>query len=283
MTNKRIPYIVAFATTVAAAVLVIKSQDLKRKLEAVNTDRALLQNKLQAYQQFTNIDSLLLKGDYQTAVNTYRNTADFESEQKGIIPLRIALAERLLAVKTKERQFRVVEEKNVDSATAPENISPMAARKYDSLSFVLEKAKVKLARAQRQLKAKSFGEYLTFKNSKGHVMHYVGQVKNHKANGYGIAILDTGGRYEGTWKDNERDGEGTYYWPDGEYYVGGYRNDKRNGFGTYYWPNGEKYAGQWKEDKRSGSGEFFGTDGDMVTGGVWNDDKLVQTDKKGRR
>jgi hypothetical protein len=153
-------------------------------------------------------------------------------------------------------------------------------RKYDSLNFTLEKMKVQLVRLQREFRDKSFGEYLKFKSKKGNQLHYVGQVKNGKANGFGIALLDSGSRYEGQWKDGQRQGEGTFYWPDGEYYVGTYENDKRSGFGTYYWPNGEKYAGEWKEDKRSGSGKIIGTRGDVVAGGEWADDELVEVNEK---
>ena len=147
---------------------------------------------------------------------------------------------------------------------------------YDSLNFIIEKKQVQLNALRAQLERKSFGEYLRFKSKKNNQMHYVGQVKNKKANGIGIALLDTGSRYEGEWKDNERHGQGTFYWADGERYEGSYSNDKRSGLGTYYWPNGEKYVGQWAEDKRNGAGTFYGSDGEVVTKGIWKNDKLKE-------
>ena len=141
-----------------------------------------------------------------------------------------------------------------------------------------------MSRLRRQLHQKSFGEYLTFTNSKGSQIHYVGKVKGGKANGHGVAILNTGSRYVGEWKDNQRHGYGTFYWKDGEFYEGQYKNDKRSGQGTYYWPNGEKYVGQWKDDQRSGKGAFYSKDGKLMASGVWEDDKMItQTTKKDRQ
>lgn len=257
-----------------------KSNSLQKQLASVESEQKELIQKLDEYQRLTKIDSMLLKGEYDTAIQSYAASLDSREENKMGIPLRIALAEKLLHDKTgatsSQNDIRaVVDTTNLQKAASAEEI-----RKFDSINFTLEKTKVQLARLKKQLKNKSFGEYLKFKSKKGNQMHYVGQVKNGKANGFGIALLDTGSRYEGQWKDNEREGEGTFFWPDGEYYVGTYSNDKRSGFGTYYWPNGEKYAGEWKEDKRSGSGQFYGSDGDVVAGGEWNDDKLIEVNKK---
>ena len=137
----------------------------------------------------------------------------------------------------------------------------MQIEQKDSLNFALEKANIQLRNLRSQLKERSFGEYLTFKSKKGNQMHYVGKVNNGMANGYGMALLDTGSRYEGEWKNNQRHGEGSFYWSDGDYYVGHYENAERNGFGTYYFHNGEKYVGDWKDDKRNGDGNFYGKDG----------------------
>nr|WP_262895559.1 hypothetical protein [Galbibacter mesophilus] len=161
-------------------------------------------------------------------------------------------------------------------ATSSESVS---LNKYDSLTFALEKNKLQLSRLKKQLREKSFGEYLTFKSKKGNRLFYVGKVENHKANGFGIAILDTGSRYEGEWKDNMRHGEGSFYWIDGERYEGEYKNDERSGMGVYYWPNGDKYVGEWKEDVRDGQGTFYNAEGEVYAKGIWKDDKLVKKDK----
>ncbi|MEL6916913.1 MAG: hypothetical protein AAFO99_04195, partial [Bacteroidota bacterium] len=260
-----------------------RTVDLNQQLANVNADCLQAEEQLEHYQQLAHIDSMLFTGAYTDAVDSYTETMETRMENNMVIPLRIALAERLMQDDTSQRRDEHMEEEETDSLTLPPAITGLATRQYDSLQFVLNKTQVKLSRLQRQLKQKSFGEYLQFKSKKGAWIHYVGQVKHGKANGFGIALLDTGSRYEGEWKDNQRHGEGTFFWSDGQYYVGHYDNDKRNGQGTYYWPNGEQYAGEWKADKRSGNGKFIGSDGDIVAKGKWNDDKLVEAEKKSRR
>ncbi|MFS4447520.1 MORN repeat-containing protein [Maribacter sp. 2307UL18-2] len=271
----------ALAITAAGALFFLtKSTRLQQQLTESEVKQTELTEKVSEYEQLTEIDSMLLSGDYDTAIRSYTASMQTREENKMGIPLRIALAEKLLHDQMGAVSSKSHLESRMDSLSQQKSATPKEVRKYDSLNFTLEKTKVQLARLKRQMNTKSFGEYLKFKSKKGNQLHYIGQVKNGKANGYGIALLDTGSRYEGQWQDNQRQGEGTFYWPDGEYYVGDYENDKRSGFGTYYWPNGEKYAGEWKEDKRSGSGQFFGTDGDIIAGGEWNDDKLVEVNKR---
>ena len=264
-------------TVIGAIFFIAKSYNLKQKLTEVEEQQAKLYEKLDGYEQLIHIDSMLLEGEYDSAIESYNATMEVRKENKLGIPLRIALAEKLLHNYEGARNSR----KQVadDTLLRQTSETPLEIRKYDSLNFTLEKTKVQLTRLKERLKQKSFGEYLKFESTKGNQMHYVGQVKNGKANGFGIALLDTGSRYEGEWTDNARQGQGTFYWPDGEYYVGTYTNDRRSGYGTYYWPNGEKYAGEWKEDKRSGSGKFFDAAGEVVADGEWNDDELVKVDK----
>jgi len=273
--------VVAVAIT-GAIFFQIENRNLKEQLVRIKQEQSTLANELSDYEELVHIDSMLLKGDYDTALNSYNESLKFHEENKMGIPVRIALAEKLINTNQNNTPAPTATEEDLDSQANDMEPSAEEIRKFDSINFTLEKTKVQLARLRRQLKAKSFGEYLKFKSKKGNQMHYVGQVKNGKANGVGIALLDSGSRYEGQWKNNERHGEGTFYWADGQYYVGTYNSDKRSGYGTYYWPNGEKYAGEWKEDKRQGTGKFFGSDGDMVTGGQWDDDELVTSDKKGK-
>ncbi|MEC3964535.1 hypothetical protein [Flagellimonas halotolerans] len=40
------------------------------------------------------------------------------------------------------------------------------------------------------------------------------------------------------------------------------------------------YTGEWEDDKRSGTSKFYDAEGDVVAGGKWNDDKLVNVNKK---
>lgn len=268
-------------TTIGAIFFILENKNLKNQLAEIQEVQSHLMKEVHEYEELIHIDSMLLKGEYNTAINSYAKSLKFHEENKMGIPVRIALAEKLMH--TNQNISKLDTRNDVDSLTTNKFATSEEIRKFDSINFTLEKTKMQLTRLRSQLKQKSFGEYLQFKSKKGNQMHYVGQVKHGKANGFGIALLDSGSRYEGQWKDNERSGEGTFYWTDGQYYVGTFDNDKRSGFGTYYWPNGEKYAGEWKDDKRSGEGKFFGVDGDVVTGGQWNDDELIETNKKRRK
>lgn len=278
-----LPYILFVVTGCAIIFLQFKYNGLQKELQSTQQNKLEVEQEFAEYQKVFGIDSVLLEGDYDSALRSYSETLNSSTENRMDIPLRIALAEKLLKAEEAAQLSLKKEEIHTDSVASDPAMRIPELRAFDSLNFVLEKTKVQLARLGNQLKQKSFGEYLKFKSKKGNQLHYVGQVKNGQANGYGIALLDTGSRYEGQWKNNQRQGEGTFYWADGQYYVGTYDNDKRSGYGTYYWPNGERYAGEWKDDKRSGSGKFFGADGDIVTGGRWQDDKLVDADKKVRR
>lgn len=278
--KKYIPFILLAIFAVGTLFFISKSLQLQKDLAQVKEENKTITKKINTYERLTEIDSLLLEGDYDNAIASYNASMNSDEENNRIIPLRIALAEKLMKSKTGTNPVP-------DSILAEQDTMPksswsedVAVRKYDSINFSLEKAKVQLTRLKKQLQQKSFGEYITFKSKKGSQMHYIGQVKDGKAHGFGVALLDTGSRYEGEWKNNERHGEGTFYWPDGEFYVGNYKNDKRSGLGTYYWPNGEKYTGEWEEDKRSGTGKFYDAEGDVVAGGEWNNDKLVEVNKK---
>lgn len=275
-----IPYILLAIALVTAIVGFYQASSVRNSLKTLQQDQKTVEAKLRGYEAISATDSLLLAGQYDSALRSYQ-----EQQQLGDgilfqnIELKMALVNKLKR-SSLARDTAMDKTALLDSLLP--NTLPLAReiRAYDSLSFAHEKIKVQLSRLRKQLQQKAYGEYLTFKSKKGNTMHYVGQVKNGKANGNGIALLDTGSRYEGQWQDNQRHGEGTFYWVDGEYYMGTYQKDRRHGMGTYYWPNGEKYVGLWKDDKRNGKGEFFAKDGSLLTSGVWKNDKLVEANKK---
>ncbi len=253
---------------------------LQKQLSKAESREGDLDTYIKNNERLLAIDSVLMEGKYSQAIESYTNTLNESKELKTVIPLRIALAQRLMERESRTNANR--EDVMADSLLVPE-LSSKEIRKMDSLNFALEKANIQLANMRNQLKEKSFGQYISFTSTKGTKLHYVGQVKNNKANGMGIALLETGSRYEGHWNDNEREGSGTFYWPDGEYYVGNYEDDMRTGQGTYFWPNGDKYVGEWKNDKRNGKGIFYNKDSKVITSGIWVNDKLQDTDAKEKR
>ncbi|WP_423999948.1 MORN repeat-containing protein [Maribacter sp. IgM3_T14_3] len=255
----------------------IKSSTLQNEIGESSKTKKELDVLVTGNKELVAIDSVLMRGDYDKAIESYTTTLQNHEELNTVIPLRIALVQKLMENNIANTSNKGIEKISVDS-TAIATVSESETRSIDSLNFALEKARVQLSNMRKQLNNKSFGEYLSFTSKKGTALHYVGQVKNNKANGAGIAVLETGSRYEGEWKDNLREGNGTFYWPDGEYYIGSYKDDMRNGEGTYFWPNGEKYKGQWKNDKRNGKGIFHKKEGSVISG-IWENDKLKDTDK----
>ena len=276
---------IIFYTITGLAILfglffLFKSDKIKTELEHTKAKQAKLESELIGFKHLLGIDTTLVSGNYNDALKAYNIFLNDANGQDSVgTGLRIELAKKLIQLRVRATALDTITEKQPDSVDARGDALAAEIRQYDAVSFELEKARVQLAQMKRQLKERSQGEYLSFKSQKGNQMHYVGAVKNNQAHGFGVALLDTGSRYEGEWKNNARHGEGAFYWPDGEYYIGSYANDQRNGLGTYYWPNGEKYIGQWKDDKRNGQGTFFGKDGEAVTSGLWKDDKLVEKEK----
>jgi len=225
------------------------------------------------------IDSLLIKGDYSKALSISTelkasNSIYIDSE----LDLRIKIANDFVKLSKKNRNIEIknIKKDSINSIEKRSNINT----NNDQTTLELQQAKSQIKMLRNRLSQNSASNYITFKTSKGTELHYVGNVENSKANGYGIAILETGSRYEGEWKDNLRHGKGKFYWNDGEDYDGDYRNDMREGFGTYHWSNGEKYVGEWKNDRRNGHGEFFNKRGKLKNSGVWKDDELVEVEKE---
>jgi hypothetical protein len=262
--------------------LFFRTNSLQHQLNKIDNQQSTEQAKIAIFNKMMRIDSLLIRGDYNKALAQYKALSDNNENDTLGIRLRIQMTENFKRLDfAYSTQLETMAEE--DSLAEPESVAPKVIQQYDSLSFAHEKAKIQVVRLQKLVQQKSSGQYLRFKSKKGNQLHYVGEVKDNKANGIGIALLDTGSRYEGEWYNNLRHGKGAFYWPDGEHYEGSYENDKRNGLGTYFWPNGEKYIGFWEDDKRNGHGEFYGADGTILTTGTWANDKLIQTDKKEKR
>ena len=285
MGTKRTIYLLCFLlviTSGAIVALLFNTNILQNELQQEKQVRDEISKQVALHEQLMDIDLLLVDGDYGSALQAYRAKEDqLEANAGNLIDLRIALAEKMEVMGKKSiidpLQNKELQSKDTVPLQPVDNVKEI--QRYDSISFALEKAKVQLSRMKRLIQQKSFGEYLTFTSSKGSQVHYVGQVKNGKANGHGVAILSTGSRYEGEWKNNLRDGEGTFYWADGQHYEGEYKNDKRHGIGTYHWLNGEKFVGLWQDDQRTGEGTFYGKDGKVVASGFWEDDKLIAANK----
>ncbi len=252
-------------------------EELKRIAfkESTNVKDSILEKRLQSF------DSLLSVGKYETALNIYSEELDtLAKNDKDFVKFRINLVKQFVHSQNLRKKVISNDNENSEASVTNSMVSDTSSQNsLDSLSLALTKTKSLLKKVQNELRSKSFGAYLRFKNPKRHKIHYVGNTSKGKAYGYGIAIYDTGSRYEGEWKNNLREGKGSFYWTDGQYYIGEYKNDLRTGKGTYFWPNGEKYVGEWRKDKRDGKGVFYNKKGKIMTSGIWKKDKLVKEDK----
>ena len=220
-----IPYILLVIATVVAVFLMFRNTSLERELAQRKSELDGVQNEIIHYEGLLSIDSVLVSGDVDGAIGLYSRSLETNKSNRSV-ELRIALAKTFSELKANASSLNPYS--GTEDSTATENVvNSRELNSYDSLNFIIEKKQVQLNAIRRQLEQKSFGEYLQFKSKKNNRLHYVGQVRNEKANGMGIALLDTGSRYEGEWKDNQRHGQGTFYWPDGERYEGSYSNDKR--------------------------------------------------------
>lgn len=275
-----IPFSVALALASGLAIyFFFQGQQMEMALEKTQA-KLRAADSIRPYQSLSLIDSLLFEGKYTEALQAYEaqlndsNSLDANLEQRIKYTRKLLYQQRQLTQKIDSTDTVAQDTLMVARTATPEEL-----RQYDSLQFALAKSKVQVQNLKRQLQQKALGEYLVFNTRKGNKVHYVGEVKNEKANGEGIALFETGSRYEGMWKNNMRHGKGTFYWPDGEYYIGEYSEDQRSGKGTYYWANGEKFTGQWADDQRNGKGTFYGKEGEIIAQGTWKDDELVNVEK----
>jgi hypothetical protein len=257
--------------------LIQQNSRLNRELNALKSTEPAAEITSAESAALRGADSLFFAGAYNKALKQYKTLAANSSQP---IQLRLTAAVRLRDMEQMLNSLRQKGEKIDSLNVVAVRLEPDTQRTIDSLSFALEKSQMQLKTIKNQIQNRVYGEYITFKSTKGNRLHYVGEVKHKKANGYGIAILDSGSRYEGEWLDNQRHGKGVFYWIDGEHYEGEYKQDQRSGLGTYYWTSGEKFTGNWENDMRNGFGTFYGKDGERVTSGFWEDDQLVKKESE---
>ncbi len=273
-------YILAIVFLILTVLFYLKTKDLEEKFDKIQVSSStdtILNNDF----KFIKIDSFLEAGNYKGASTYIKKIAETENFQTNdAYRLKSKLINEVLSLK---KSIKTLSKQESIYKQSYDSVIEISENSIDSLKLELANAEVdkyyleeKLEKITAEKSKKSFGEYLTFKTTKGKSLHYIGEVKDDKANGYGIAILETGSRYEGEWKDNMRHGNGEFYWDDGESYKGNYKNDLRDGYGVYIFKNGQKYVGQWEADMRDGMGKFFGENGKLIAEGEWEKDQLKE-------
>ena len=267
-----------------------RSEALAAELAAAEATAATRAERLAAFARLAAADSLLYRGRASSALAAYRAIADDSTAAwlAGATDVRIAHAHRVRRMTQALDTLQVLSARGRDTrpaplvAAGPRPVAPMPLVRsrpdqYDSLSFALQRAEMQIRTLEGRLRKNSGGNYLTFPSRQGNEVYYVGEVRDGKANGRGVALLSSGSRYVGEWRDNRKHGVGEFHWPDGAVYEGEYVDDQREGEGTYHFPDhGGTYVGGWEDDLRNGRGIYYDDEGEVVARGVWEDDELVE-------
>jgi hypothetical protein len=248
-----------------------------------------LNNENLLYRELSSVDNHFISGNYEVANSEYQQMLrDLDSLHVFYDPVQMRLK--------RIQSFDEIRNKNIDSQDL--EVLQLAMRKRDEfirvLNYTLDSMRIKYETETKallyQLQAKNSEleekliqpnqkekiQVISFKNPKGKLIHYLGEVIDGKADGGGVGIWNTGSIYKGEWKDNKRNGQGRYEWADGDVYEGSYVNDVRQGEGIYTWLSGERYSGEWSNDKRNGFGKLYDKDNNVKYEGQWLNDKIVE-------
>lgn len=286
-----LPTVLLLVAVAAVAYLLVQNSELRTALAAAGTpDATPADAALAAYDRLNAADELLFDGRHADARTAYqriqRDTAN--RAVAGLIGRRLERTRELEELIETVQTLRAAAGRPAAAPPAAALEAPRARpvarmqlsearpNDYDSLTFALQKADMRIRNLQGQLLRKTGGQYLTFKSRQGNDVYFIGEIENGMANGRGVALLSSGSRYMGDWKDNRRHGVGEFHWSDGAYYEGEYEEGFRSGRGTYHFASGDVFVGEWDKDVRNGEGIFYNKEGDVVARGTWRDDELVE-------
>lgn len=278
------------AAIVSALYLMHRVTKAEQQLAVLTAQEPSASPELTAHRRLAAADAYLYAGRYDDASAAYKRL----QQDSSFVGMASPLADRLNHAQTLRRMSIALDTLStlsgrrplsaaplpMPASVRPKGVAPLAIANsrpedFDSLSFALQKAELRIRNLEQRLQRSTAGNYLTFTSGQGNEVYYVGDVTAGKANGSGVALLSSGSRYAGDWRDNRRHGEGTFRWSDGAYYEGSFYNDQRDGQGTYHFPSGEVYVGEWENDLRNGEGVVYDRDGEVVAQGLWEDDELV--------
>lgn len=260
-------------------------KEFNEELSTVKYKRDSVKDRGEFLIEFLKADNKYILGEYEEAIekfNIIKKHPFKTSFEHDLVELRLNRIDEIL--NNIDTLSSDIEAYRFSLNNAKENIETLEVEKDSIIEFKKEEIsnyKEQVAQLQEQIKEKDQQlskkdkvKVISFRNEKGNQIHYLGEVKNDKANGGGVGIWDTGGLYKGSWKDNQRHGEGVYTWKDGHKYEGTFVEGIREGQGTYYWSSGEKYDGEWKNNMRNGQGTLYDRDNNIQYEGEWIDDKI---------
>lgn len=258
---------------------------LHKHMELLNEEMDSIQKRSELFEELINADKHLLSGDYEAAEKAYEElikrdqSSSFLSEfieirKQKIIALASFEDSTIDDIQTLKFLLNSSKQQNEALNTKILALEQQLNSSLDKYTNDLSDSKQIINELKTKLASKEKVQVISFKNEKGNLIHYLGEVRDGKANGGGVGIFDTGGIYKGEWKNNKRHGKGIYEWKDGHKYEGDFVNGEREGQGTYIWSSGEKYVGQWSSGKRNGEGVLYDKDNNVSFSGLWQDDKI---------
>lgn len=279
-------YWIVIATLLSALVM---SNVSKSKLKKKISDSSLhIEDSLILYKQLSEANYALFIGDDEQAIALYQKAANVTQSHtwNGLVfsfihkrDSLIALSDSVQLEKGVLLSQNSIKKYQIDTLNASLNHSQhvldSVRNQFLKTALDLNASIVSNQKLSNEISViKSAHGKLNFFNPKGKNVNYYGEVKDEKANGYGVGIFDSKGVYEGQWKNNERHGKGKYTWANGDKYEGDFNDDTRHGYGIYLFSTGEKYVGNWKNDLRNGKGTFYSKEGKALLDGTWTNDKF---------
>jgi hypothetical protein len=255
------------------------------QLSNIKEKRDSLKKRENFLQDFLVIDNNYILGQYEKAVHAYEEITSHKLKtpfEQDLIDLRLNRINEILNnidtlsadIEAYRFSLNAAREEIELIKNEKDSLLSKELAEKEGLNSTIATLREDITEKNIELTKKEKVQVISFRNEKGNLIHYLGEVKNGMANGGGVGIWDTGGLYKGNWKDNQRHGEGVYTWKDGHKYEGAFVEGVREGQGTYYWSSGEKHEGEWKNNQRNGEGTLYDRDNNVQFKGLWVDDKI---------
>ena len=238
------------------------------------------QNKLEFLLALHQVDSLITVGNYELAIKRLQ-------EVNGILDIDAILT--LVEQKKLSREQVVLDDEQTTNTHPSKNTqaqfntndSPISNPNNASVDKIDSTSKELIDEFQKVTSI--IKGVLKITNFDGADINYIGEVENNKANGFGFAVFEKKGFYEGQWSNNMRNGKGIYYWQNGDTYEGNYKNGFRYGYGVYTFKSGETYKGNWADNLRQGTGSLFNKRNKLIFEGEWLNDEPVTKSKRKKK
>lgn len=107
----------------------------------------------------------------------------------------------------------------------------------------------------------------------GNVIRYVGQFRNGFYSGKGVLLFTDSVFLAGQWKDGKLNGQGTNYTKNGTIYFGNFGGGLKNGRGLLVYKNNDFFYGDFKADKANGRCISLWSNGTILSDIQYTDDQ----------